>query len=177
MALNERLLAEAREAQAAQVHAQAQADLARVRFTDALRQLHLAGASMREIGRAVGLSHQRVHQLVMGDEADRLRCSFCGTDAKVARKLVVGPGVHVCDACVALADRTLAGDPDAEHEWAAQRAAVSAGRAGKAATSSCSFCGKAPDQVAGMAASDGFRICRECLDLCLDIIEEEPAAE
>lgn len=64
--LDERLLAEAREAQAAQVHAQAQAELARVRFADAVRRLHEGGASMREIARAFGLSHQRVHQIASG---------------------------------------------------------------------------------------------------------------
>ncbi|MGH9181237.1 MAG: hypothetical protein ACRDY5_05930, partial [Acidimicrobiales bacterium] len=59
--LDELLRAEAREAQAAQVHAQAQADLARVRFQHALRRLHQSGSSTRQIARAFKLSHQRVH--------------------------------------------------------------------------------------------------------------------
>lgn len=41
----------------------------------------------------------------------RLQCSFCRkTDAEVA-KLIGGPGVHVCDACVGLCNRILEGRP------------------------------------------------------------------
>lgn len=127
---------------------------------------------MREIARAFGLSHQRVHQLVNGEVSDRLRCSFCGTDAKAARQLIAGPGVYVCDACVRLADRALGGDPTADQEWAASRVAPSC-RGADEAGPSCSSCGKSAEHVAGMAASGGFRICPECLDLCLEVIEEE----
>jgi ClpX C4-type zinc finger len=41
----------------------------------------------------------------------RLQCSFCRkTDAEVA-KLIGGPGVYICDACVGLCNRILAGQP------------------------------------------------------------------
>jgi len=30
-------------------------------------------------------------------------CSFCGRSAKIAGRLVAGPGVHICGGCVALA--------------------------------------------------------------------------
>jgi hypothetical protein len=177
--LNERLLAEAREAHVAEVAAQATLDLARERLAEAVRQLHLAGASMSEIGRALGLSRERVDHLVDGDPSDRsraLRCSFCQADRTQTRKVIAGPAVYVCEACVLVADRALGGDLAAEEEWAARRTAAPPGRAGDDERSSCSFCGKAPEQVAGMVASFGVRICRECLDLCLDIIEEERRA-
>ena len=183
---NERLLAEAREAHAAQVSAQAQVDLARVRLAEAVRQLHLAGATTGEIGRALGLSHERVRRLVNGDESDRslapdprpsapiapasreVRCSFCHAGRTQTRKLIDGPAVYVCEACVHLADRVLRGDAAAEAEWARRTAPP-----GDGDRSSCSFCGYAPEQVAGMVASSGVRICRECLALCMDILEEE----
>ena len=170
--LDERLLAEAREAQAAQVHAHAQAELARVRFADAVRRLHAGGASMREIARAFGLSHQRVHQIATGKGGPEPRCSFCGAAAPAAR-LIAGPGVFVCDRCVPLADRAMGGDPAAEQAWAAQRSAAATGGRSGPDDDRCSFCGKGPEQVDAIAGGDGFRICRECLDLCAEIIEEE----
>jgi ATP-dependent Clp protease ATP-binding subunit ClpX len=40
-----------------------------------------------------------------------LRCSFCRRDEREVEKLIAGPGVHICDACVALCNRILAGKP------------------------------------------------------------------
>jgi hypothetical protein len=37
----------------------------------------------------------------------------------------------------------------------------------------CSFCGKPQDHVAKVTAGAGVYICNECVQLCLDIIEEE----
>jgi hypothetical protein len=39
-------------------------------------------------------------------------CSFCGKTPKDA-KIVTGPGVHICKACVALCSRVLTGKPTA----------------------------------------------------------------
>ena len=41
----------------------------------------------------------------------RLRCSFCGKSAAEVSKLVAGPRVYICDACVAVASRLMEGDP------------------------------------------------------------------
>ena len=40
----------------------------------------------------------------------RLRCSFCGKSAAEVSKLVAGPRVYICDACVAVASRMMEGD-------------------------------------------------------------------
>lgn len=42
----------------------------------------------------------------------RLACSFCGKDAAEVSKLVAGPRVYICDACVAEAARIM-NDPAA----------------------------------------------------------------
>lgn len=39
-----------------------------------------------------------------------LRCSFCGKEAIEVRKLITGPGVHICDECVALCNEILTQD-------------------------------------------------------------------
>ena len=40
----------------------------------------------------------------------RLRCSFCRKDESEVSKLVAGPQVYICDACVAIASRLMDGD-------------------------------------------------------------------
>jgi ATP-dependent protease Clp ATPase subunit len=57
----------------------------------------------------------------------QLRCSFCRkTDAQVS-KLVAGPRVYICDACVAIASRLI--DDDSPNGGAANRVPPSVWRA------------------------------------------------
>jgi hypothetical protein len=39
----------------------------------------------------------------------RLYCSFCRKSDKEVAKLIAGPGVHICDACVGLCNAVLDG--------------------------------------------------------------------
>ncbi|MCZ6462793.1 MAG: hypothetical protein O7A09_00525 [Proteobacteria bacterium] len=39
-----------------------------------------------------------------------LYCSFCRKDSKTVRKLISGPGIYICDACVILCNRILDGE-------------------------------------------------------------------
>ena len=41
---------------------------------------------------------------------NELRCSFCGRTQSEVKKLIVGPGVYICDECVALCNSILAED-------------------------------------------------------------------
>jgi hypothetical protein len=68
MTLDEATLNEARELRARQLELQHEADRAKLEYHHAIRRLHAAGGSMREIAEALDLSHQRVHQIVEGDE-------------------------------------------------------------------------------------------------------------
>jgi hypothetical protein len=40
-----------------------------------------------------------------------LYCSFCRKSEAAVEKLIGGPGVYICDACVELCNRILAGKP------------------------------------------------------------------
>lgn len=42
---------------------------------------------------------------------DGLRCSFCGRSKSSAKRLISGPGVHICDQCVELCNAILEGAP------------------------------------------------------------------
>ena len=42
---------------------------------------------------------------------DLLFCSFCRKDSDAVAKLIGGPGVYICDACVAVCNKILDGKP------------------------------------------------------------------
>ncbi|MGZ8694665.1 MAG: Clp protease N-terminal domain-containing protein [Gaiellaceae bacterium] len=64
MTLNEELLSEAKTVRERLLDLQHEVDVARVDYQHVIRRLHAAGGSMREIAESLGLSHQRVHQIV-----------------------------------------------------------------------------------------------------------------
>jgi Clp amino terminal domain, pathogenicity island component len=61
-------LREARESRDRMLEAQHTLESARADYGHAIRRLHAEGGSLREIAESLGLSHQRVHQIVEGDE-------------------------------------------------------------------------------------------------------------
>jgi predicted transcriptional regulator len=64
MTLDEPLLTEAKDVRGRLLDLQHEVDRARVDYQHVIRRLHAAGGSMREIAEELGLSHQRVHQIV-----------------------------------------------------------------------------------------------------------------
>jgi hypothetical protein len=148
--------------------------LARGDYHHAIRRLHLAGASLREIGHALALSHQRVKQIVDGaggtwwQKVWRTRnvrrdavCTYCGQPPSQVQKLIAGPNVFICDGCVAAAARVLVPDGVDAAPFAAQR--------GRARTG-CSFCGLKP---AALAVAAEASVCADCLRLCREILEQK----
>jgi ATP-dependent Clp protease ATP-binding subunit ClpA len=87
VALVDEILRDARQARDRLIAAQHEVDAARADYHHAIRRLCAAGGSMREIAEALGLSHQRVHQIV--DEAPPLavgrRRLFGGGPARFTR--------------------------------------------------------------------------------------------
>jgi hypothetical protein len=203
--LDEAILAEAREARDRLISFEHEANLARVGYQHAIRRLHAGGASLREIADALGLSYQRVHQIVdtgagkgalKASATVSMQCSFCGRSQTEVRKVIGGPGVRICDGCVDLAlealDRGEGATPGLTRLVAADPSEPKA---------RCDFCGKRRGQVSGLAAAPDRRIvpvkrggqraarvkagrrlsrgappriCADCLDLCVEILGEEP---
>ena len=190
MAIDPDLLNEAKIAEADLVEAEHAAEVARAEFNRAVRRLHLAGGSLREIAVALGLSHQRVHQIVEAAGGSRRwrksaktprpgPCSFCGRTADQVKTLIAGPGVFICDRCIPVASQAIAAGepagPPAAGEPAGPPAAAITPVAAEAMTEKCSFCGKRRYQVPGLATAGNARICAECLELCHEILTERLA--
>jgi hypothetical protein len=186
MPVDPELLTTARAAEARLIDAERAVDIARADFHHSVRRLQLSGGSLREIADALGLSHQRVHQIVEGAGGARpwrrvarpgkgnpgpgamLQCSFCGKQQKQVRKLIAGPGVYVCNECVERADRVIATGEPATTPLSVMTSVGDDNKYG--APVKCSFCGKRRHQVAGLAAAAQIAICSECLALCREII-------
>jgi len=178
MAIDPGLLEQAKSAEGRLADAEHAAEVARADFHRAVRRLQLAGGSLREIADALNLSHQRVHQIVESAGGSRrwrrdprrqlIHCSFCGKDQQHAQKVIAGPGICICNECVASADTAI--DTGTE----VSTLAVSLLRAsGDARAERCGFCGKRGYQVTAMACADDKRICAECLSLCHEIIDDD----
>lgn len=163
MVLDERLRAAAESASARIAALELEAAAATAGYHRAIRRLHVAGSSMREIAEALHLSHQRVHQIVeaTGGPPRRwklrsapprpLACTFCDKTSHEVTKLVAGAAAYICGDCI---ERT--GSFDKVHA---------------ASTLRCSFCVKPRKHVARMFAGEKAQICEECLRLCKEICE------
>ena len=190
MGLDRELVREAERAKEQLAVAQHAAYRAKVHYHQAIRRLHAAGGSLREIAEALRMSHQRVHQIIdEATEATRRRqretqvlsgppgpCSFCGRPHDVCAKLIAGRDVFICDRCVLQATRLAAG-PAIEGQAEGPLRLEPPGAQAK-----CSFCGLEARQVRHLVASglavaagrfgDLPRICDKCRDLGLEILAE-----
>jgi hypothetical protein len=180
MTLDDMILAEAEKARDRMEAAQDEVERARADYHRAVRRLHSAGGTLREIAEVLGLSHQRVHQVVdSGSMIDPeppakksgglVHCTFCNTSQKNTKKLIAGPGVYICEVCVAGAVALGSGNdpPDLRAPLGTVPATLERAR--------CAFCGKKRTKVDWFVAAvlNDVRICNECVALCVEIIGEE----
>jgi hypothetical protein len=164
VALDERLVAKAKAAAAALAEAERRAQLAQAEYHTFVRRAHLAGGSLREIAQALGLSHQRVQQIVQSaggtwwgrvwrsrNPRRDMVCTFCGRPPSEVSRLLAGPNVYICEGCVVRAEGAIGA-----------RATKGVAR--------CSFCGKkgAGRQAVTMASAT---ICSECLTISRQILD------
>lgn len=176
--LSEELLSKARTASANLDEAERQVLLARAEYHTAVRRLHLAGGSLREIAEALNVSHQRVQQMVNGAGGSwwsrvwRARnvkrdavCSFCERPPSELAALIAGPDVYICDECVSAGQAVASGGES--------KGAVVMEPAKDGERIRCSFCGKGGDRPVIKTAS--ANICAECLGVCSDILKNRSA--
>ena len=180
--MDEALLGEARRAQQQLTRAERDAETARAGFHRAVHRLVMHSSSPREVAVALGLSDGQLHEITGAAVAsDRryppdLACRFCGAGQRAVRKLIAGPGVYICDACVGWAGGVVRSGSAVVTQLGSVHPVPEQDQVAR-----CTFCDKYRDQVAGLAAlsadsGDGISgpaICVECLSLCEEIILEE----
>jgi hypothetical protein len=183
MPVDQNVLTEATAAAGRVTDLEDQLEGAKAEYRQKVRRLHLAGASMREVAEALGISHQRVHQIVEEggvrrwrrrreeDPTDQRLCSFCGREQQQVRKLVAGPDVYICDPCImAAVGVSASGRPAKDPKL--QPVAVTSELA-------CSFCGKPRSDVKTLVSAPASEnqksatICDECLGLCGEILSQQ----
>ena len=175
MTINPELLERARRTGTDLAEADRQALLARAEHHTAIRRLHLAGGSLREIAGALSLSHQRIQQIVEGSggswwrKAWRTRgttrdavCTWCSRPPSEVRKLVAGPNLYICDDCVADAFRQLAKTAKSTSGLRTVRAR-------------CSFCRRAATGERKVVTGAHANVCDDCLRLCREFMTLERA--
>jgi hypothetical protein len=173
MVVNADLLDKARAAGAQLADAEHQALLTRAEYHTAIRRLHLAGGSLREIGEALSLSHQRVQQIVDAAGGSwwsriwRTRhvkpdavCTWCRRPPSEVNKLIAGPKVYICDVCVTAAERAMT---------AAPQTGDTLRRAKAGASHRCAFCSKRGTGTRAMALGPA-NVCSDCVRLCREIL-------
>jgi hypothetical protein len=181
MTLDHDLLKKAQDAGSRLVEAERQAQVARGDYHTFVRRLHLAGASLREVAEALDLSHQRVQQIVMSaggswwQKVWRSRtirrdtvCTFCDRPPSEVAKLLAGPNVYICDACVVRAERSVAGGSPVAGD-----PLVLAKTRAKAL---CSFCRKPSAKERALLIGVAANICVECLTVCRQILNDRDSS-
>jgi hypothetical protein len=175
MTLDPLLVERARAAAAHLAETERAALLSRTEYHTAVRRLHLAGGSLREIAQALSLSHQRVQQIVELAGGSWWRrvwrsrkiqpdaaCTWCGRPASDVEKLIAGPNVYICDACVQAAETTATGRSAGRGPFANQER--------KQLTARCAFCGKRASQDRSLVSAEPGHICTACLQTCREIL-------
>jgi hypothetical protein len=73
MTLDQQILREAHQIRDRLLELRHESERAQTDLHHSIRRLHVSGGSLREIADSLGLSHQRVHQIVDGERAERPR--------------------------------------------------------------------------------------------------------
>jgi hypothetical protein len=172
------LLETARAARAGVEEADRRALLARADYHATIRRLHLAGGSVREVAQALSLSHQRVQQIVQSaggtwwrrmwrarrPRADAV-CTWCGRPPSEVAKLIAGPRVYICDACIGAAERAARGREATRSFSVTVRPSI---------RRRCAFCSRTAGTDRPMVSAEAGHVCGACLQTCRHIVDSSP---
>lgn len=97
-------------------------------------------------------------------------CSFCGHRAEKGQKFVEGPGVYICDACVALCAKVLS----KQIKEVPERKYVPTDPTKWREIILCSFCGKDREEVRALFSKPGVCICDGCIAVSAEALSRQP---
>jgi len=110
------------------------------------------------------------------------RCSFCNKHQNDVRKLIAGPGVYICDKCIALCDDIVAEEFEEREEaqrkeeagWAASLpGSPSRGEPRVSPTALCRLCGLPTPIPDVIAVPDRGYLCLVCLGAIRAVSEQD----
>lgn len=168
--INESLLRNVNAARENMEVAEREARRKRSEYHAAIGELARSGLTVREVAKAVDLSHQRIQQLL-----DDLVCSFCDLPASEVAKLIAGGGRRrfICDRCAARAALALRTEGDVDEDRVVMAFTATT-------RDPCEFCGRrigergdGRQKIDAMAMHNHVRICRPCVKRCTDILAGE----
>jgi len=192
MALDEGLVAAVEKARQRLEQLENDVFHARLEFHASIRRVHAAGASMREIATALGMSHQRVHQIIGEEGAVEVEATSTDvTPHPASPKEAVTDSIRAsmrrrpafrcsfCNASQAQVAKLIAG-PKVYICGSCVAAALGVASTGEATPGprhvllqpagrephKCSFCGVRPPRATTMVKGPRARICNECLAVC-----------
>src|SRR5260370_1159019 len=95
-------------------------------------------------------------------------CAGCGRRQVQVAELIKGPGLSMCDQCVnAAATLIESSNPPWRLDRSRRQSSVRSGKR-------CSFCGKDSEEVGEFVQLAHGSICRNCVQLCTEILIEAP---
>ena len=92
-----------------------------------------------------------------------LACTWCGRPPSEVAKLVAGPRVFICDACVAAAEHAASGRDTTGPFSMTMRASVRRRR--------CAFCSRTAAKDRPVLAAAVGNVCSACLAICRQIMD------
>lgn len=92
-----------------------------------------------------------------------MTCTFCGAARAEVAALVAGPGVYICDSCVAFARSAIVA-----------AGSVAPVRGTPAPELRCSFCDRPARDVRRLIAGPDVWICDGCVRLASDAVAGQP---
>ncbi len=175
MTINQQLLKKARAAADRLADAERRVQAARADYHAIVRRMHLAGSPLREMAHALGLSHQRIQQMIGGAGGSwwqkvwrtrnlkgNLACTYCRRPQDKVARLIAGPKVFICDACITISEQILSGATGSAHGFLVLAREDTKAR--------CSFCGKRRTSERQLLTGPSANVCGECLGVCRQIL-------
>lgn len=174
---NEKLVKAALDRQKRILELEVEMNSAKENYSDAVRKLHESDMSYREIAVRLGVSHQRIHQIVEEKRKKEqpwiklvkhdLHCVFCGLSNNQVDKLVAGSKTFICDSCAENCSKVAETNNTMSNKHVTFKPLKASTR------STCSFCARAGKGRTPIVGSQKHQLCDVCLQSILKCLKND----